>query len=74
MTKIQVTYQLSRALSDEDLTAISRLGGVYGILQTKVPPSLDSLQVEYDATRFRPNDVTAVLSRHGIPIAEKTPV
>jgi hypothetical protein len=73
MTKIQTTFKLARALSDEDLDAISRLGSVYGILQVKVLPNLDSLLVEYDATRFRPSDVTAVLTRHGIPIAEPIP-
>jgi hypothetical protein len=74
MTKIQITYKLARDLNDEDLNAISRLGSVYGILQTKVSPTLDSLLIEYDATRFRRTDVHAVLSRHGIPIAEPIPV
>jgi hypothetical protein len=74
MTKIQITYKLARALNDEDLNAISRVASVYGILQAKVSPSLDSLLIEYDATRFYPTDVRAVLSRHGIPIAEPIPV
>ncbi len=74
MTKIQIAYKLARALSDEDLNAISRLGAVYGILQVKVQPSLDSLLIEYDATRFQPGDVRAVLTGRGIPIADPIPV
>lgn len=69
MTKMQHTYRLSRALGDDDLTAVSRIHSVYGIFQARVRPSLDELFVEYDATRFSANDVKAVLERNGIPLA-----
>ena len=69
MTKMQHTYQLSRALGDDDLAAVSRIHSVYGIFRATVRPSLDELFVEYDATRFSANDVRAVLERNGIPLA-----
>jgi hypothetical protein len=69
MTKMQLTYRLSRALGDDDLAQISRLHAVYGIFQARVRPTLHELFVEYDATRFSTNDVKAVLERHGIPLA-----
>jgi hypothetical protein len=69
MTKIQTTYKLSRALGDDDLTAISRVHSVYGILKARIAgPALDQLEVEYDATRLYPADLREMLERHGIPI------
>jgi hypothetical protein len=68
MTKVQVTYKLSRALDNSDLQNISKVHAVYGILAATVKPSLEELFVEYDATRLSPKDVTATLERHGIPV------
>ena len=43
---------------------------VYGIRHIQVDPSLDSLSVEYDATRLNPKEVAATLGRLGIPIQQ----
>lgn len=68
MTKVQITYKLARALGDQDLTNISKVHSVYGILFAKVKPSLNELLVEYDATRFSPKDVRATMERYGLPL------
>jgi hypothetical protein len=68
MTKVQVTFKLSRPLTDQDLTSISHIHAVYGILQATLKPKLDELFVEYDATRLSVKDVEGTLEQNGIPI------
>ncbi len=68
MTKVDVTFKLARALSDQDLKSIARIHAVYGMLTVRVLPSGDELFVEYDASRLYPKDVQGVLEQHGIPL------
>jgi copper chaperone CopZ len=68
MTKVQTTFKLYRALSDQDLNQISRVHGVYGMLSTKVQPSGDEIQVEYDASRLSLKEVRSVLEARGLPL------
>jgi hypothetical protein len=68
MTKVQVTFKLSRPLTDVDFNNISRVHSVYGILVARVQPTLDELFVEYDASRLSPNDVRGTLEQHGLPV------
>ena len=42
---------------------------VYGIHRVRVAPSMDSVTVDYDATRLRPAEVESALAAAGIPIA-----
>jgi allophanate hydrolase subunit 1 len=72
MTKVQISYKLSRTLDDKDFESISRLTSVYGIFFAKIAPSLDTLLIEYDASRLTHSQLQAVLERHGLPI--KIPV
>ncbi|HEX4228724.1 MAG TPA: hypothetical protein VHZ07_08640 [Bryobacteraceae bacterium] len=69
MTKVQVTYKLSRPLTDADFNNIARIHSVYGILAARIQPALDELFVEYDASRLSPRDVRGALEQHGLPIA-----
>jgi allophanate hydrolase subunit 1 len=71
MTKVQIDFQLQHALDDELMTRIANAYSIYGIQKIKVAPSEDSLMVEYDATRLRPAEVHAALTRVGIPVALK---
>jgi len=68
MTKVQTTFKLSRALGDQDLTQISRIHAVYGMLVTRVLPSGNELFVEYDSTRLSKKEVRSTLEQHGIPL------
>jgi hypothetical protein len=68
MTKVQLTFQLSRALNDQDLDNISRVHGVYGFYAVRPRPTGDELFVEYDASRLTPADVRQTLGEHGLPI------
>jgi copper chaperone CopZ len=68
MTKVQTTFKLYRALSDHDLTQISRIHGVYGMLSTRVQPTGDEILVEYDASRLSQKEVRGVLEARGLPL------
>lgn len=71
MTKVQIAFQLQHALDDELMTRIARTYSIYGIQKISLAPP-DGLTVEYDATRLRPAEVHAALTRAGIPVARNT--
>jgi hypothetical protein len=74
MTKVQLEYKLTRKLEDEALMdAVARMHGVYGIASVRPSPSLDSLTVEYDASRLNPNEVEDWMRRSGLPVVAATP-
>jgi hypothetical protein len=68
MAKVDVTFKLSRALTDRDFEGISRVHAVYGILAAHLLASGDELFVEYDASRLSPLEVRGTLEEHGIPL------
>jgi allophanate hydrolase subunit 1 len=68
MTKVQIRFRLQKPLDDVMLARISDAYALYGIQKVKVDPSLDSLMVEYDATRLRPAEVESALASAGIPV------
>jgi hypothetical protein len=69
MTKVELHYDLVRPLGDSDLDAIARVHGVYGIVRVLLKqPELNSVTVEYDASRMMVDDVEAALVRNGVPI------
>jgi hypothetical protein len=68
MTKVQIRFGLQRPLDEVLLGRISDAYAIYGIQRIQVAPSLDSLTVEYDATRLRPAEVESALANAGIPI------
>lgn len=71
MTKIQLQYDLVRPLTDLDAAAVGDVHSWYGIQRVQIAPSLDRLNVEYDASRLSEKDVEAVLQRFGLPIQRK---
>jgi hypothetical protein len=71
MTKVQLDYDLVRPLTDHDATSIGDVHSWYGILRVQLAPSLDRLQVEFDASRLSEKDVESVLQRFGLPIQRK---
>ena len=71
MTKVQIQFRLERPLDDALMTRIAQAYSIYGIQKITLAPSQDRLTVEYDATRLRPAEVHAALTRAGIPAAPK---
>ena len=71
MTKVQLQYDLERPLTDTDASGVANAHSWYGMQRVKLAPSLDKLQVEYDASRLTEKDVEAVLVRFGLPIKRR---
>jgi hypothetical protein len=69
MTQVQIHFRLQRPLNNTLLARIESVNVLYGIQRVRVAPSLDSLTVDYDATRLRPAEVESALAAAGIPIA-----
>lgn len=68
MTKVDATFKLARALTDDELKSLARVHAVYGMFIVHLLPSGDELFVEYDASRLTSKEVRGTLERHGIPL------
>ncbi len=68
MTKVDVSFKLSRALTDGELDSLARVHAVYGMLLVRLLPTGDELFIEYDASRLSPKEVRGTLEQHGIPL------
>jgi hypothetical protein len=72
MTKVDVHFDLVRSLADDDVDAIARVHGVYGIYRVQLAqPLMNAVTVEFDASRLTEHDVEAALLRTGIPIVRR---
>jgi allophanate hydrolase subunit 1 len=69
MTKVQIRFRLQRPLDSVLLPRLAQVNALYGIERVIPSPALDSLTVEYDATRLNPAEVEQALAAAGIPIA-----
>jgi len=70
MTKVQIRFRLRQPLSDSLLQTIADAHTLYGIQRVRLSPAMDSLMVEYDATRLRPAEVESALSGAGIAVEQ----
>lgn len=70
MTKVQIRFRLQKPLDDAMLERLSDTSALYGIQKIKLDPSLESLMVEYDASRLRPAEVESALTAAGIPVSQ----
>ncbi len=68
MTQVQVTYQLEQPVDEALMELISRVHGVYGLQAVQLNPAMDSLWVQYDATRLKLEDVDRALHSVGLPV------
>jgi allophanate hydrolase subunit 1 len=69
MTQVRIHFRLQRPLDYAMLARVAEVNALYGIQRVRVAPTLDSLTVDYDATRLRPAEVESALAAAGIPIA-----
>ena len=68
MTKVDVTYTLSGVVDDNLLEQIDRAHGIYGLQAIRLSPHLDSVRVEYDASRLKLEDVDRALRSAGLAV------
>jgi hypothetical protein len=69
VTKVQIRLRLQKPLDDSTLSHLAAANSIYGIQRLRVAPTLDALDVEYDATRLKQADVLNALSAAGVAIA-----
>lgn len=72
MTKVQLTFQFSRPLTEDDYVSISRMHSVYGFMAVRLKPGPE-LFIEYDASRLSPKEVRASLEQNGLPLSPAEP-
>ncbi|MGB7762288.1 MAG: hypothetical protein WBL61_20810 [Bryobacteraceae bacterium] len=70
MTKVQIRFRLRQPPSESLFQTIANAHTLYGIQRVRLAPAMDSLTVEYDATRLRPAEVEAALAGAGIAIEQ----
>ena len=68
MTRVQIRFHLQKPLDEQLMARIADAHSLYGIQRVKVAPSLDTIMVEYDASRLRPAEVESALASAGIPV------
>jgi allophanate hydrolase subunit 1 len=68
MTRVQMNFRLLKPLDEATMARLSNESTLYGIQLVKLHPSLDSLMVEYDASRLRPAEVERALSGAGVSV------
>lgn len=68
MTKVTLHFKLLASLDDKLMAAISRAGGIYGLTRVQLTPSMDSLIVDFDASRLTVAEVEATLGSIGLPL------
>ena len=68
MTKVEARYEFTAPFSDSWLPAIESLHGVYGMQAVRLTPKMDGLNVLYDASRLKPDDVEHTLQSFGLPV------
>jgi hypothetical protein len=66
MSKVELQYELSGPLDEELMERIARAHSIYGLLMVRPNPAMDSLTLQYDASRLTPLEVEAALRRAGI--------
>jgi allophanate hydrolase subunit 1 len=68
LTKILVHFRLERAIDEALVLRIRDAQAVYGIERITLAKSMETLTVEYDASRLSPADVEATLRKCGLPV------
>ncbi len=68
MTKVEVKYEFSTPFEESWTQAIEQLHGVYGFQMVQLKGDLTGLNVQYDASRLRLEDVDHNLRAAGLPV------
>jgi hypothetical protein len=74
MTTVEILYRYAAQPTEAVLFALSAAREVYGIRQLTFDRAVQTVRVEYDATRLNAATVTALVRRAGLEIAEELPL
>jgi hypothetical protein len=70
MTKVQIRFRLTQPLDENLLKRLSDANAIYGIERIRLAPNMESVTVDYDATRLRPAEVESALTGIGIAVQQ----
>jgi hypothetical protein len=71
MAKVKLYFDLVRPLDETLMQRIAAAHGIYGLVRVRLAPSLDQIEVEYDASRLTEEQVEAALHRAGIAVKRR---
>ena len=71
MTLVDITFELQKPLTPEQLRKLGAFANTYGLRSFRVDAAKNHLTFEYDASRLRETQVAHVLGMAGIPIVRR---
>jgi hypothetical protein len=71
MTLVEVTYELSAPLRNDQLRALGDFANTYGLRRFRVDETKRLLSFEYDASRLRETEVEHVLGQARIAVVRR---
>ena len=71
VTLVEVTYDLQHPIRPEQFRALGEFANTYGIRRFRVNEQLQSISIEYDASRLKETEVAHVLRMARIPVQLK---
>jgi hypothetical protein len=74
MTTVEVLFRYEQHPAEAAMLALNNMSEVYGIRNIQLKEAVQTVRVEYDATRLNKAIVTQLLRRAGINIAEELPL
>jgi len=71
MTLVEITYELERPLTREQLRRLGEFANTYGLRRFCLDSSIRRLRFEYDASRLTETEVAHTLHRARIPVVRR---
>lgn len=71
MTLVEITYELSSPLTQQQLERLGEFANTYGLRRFRVDEDKKHLSFEYDASRLRETQVAHVLGQASIAVTRK---
>jgi copper chaperone CopZ len=71
MTPTDIAYRYGRVPGMAEMRAISALSEVYGVRKVSFDEAVNTVRVEFDASRMNDEAVAALLRRAGLDLKER---
>ena len=71
MTYLEVVYRYGAAPGEAELTAIDGMREVYGVRRVQFNEKEQTVRVEFDASRLKPDAVAKLLRQAGVDVRDR---
>jgi len=71
MTYLEVVYRYGAALGEAELKAIDGMREVYGVRRVQFNEKEQTVRVEFDASRLKPDAVAKLLRQAGVDVRDR---